>query len=76
MVFHPLPSEISHGVENENQDIVTLPKNGADVDKRGAQLPEEKGFMKSTEFRKWQSYMDKVKKWEDSRLPWVGGCMR
>jgi hypothetical protein len=29
-----------------------------------------------TEVRKWQRYMDAVKKWEDSRLPLVGGCMR
>jgi hypothetical protein len=63
-------------MENENQDIVTLPKNCVDVDERGTRLPEEKGFMESTEVRKWQRYMDEVKKWEDSRLPLVGGCMR
>jgi hypothetical protein len=63
-------------MENENQDIVALLENCADVDKRGTQLPEEKGFMKSTEVRKWQRYMDEVKEWEDSRLPLVGGCMR
>jgi hypothetical protein len=32
--------------------------------------------MESTEMRKWQRYMDEVKKWEDSRLPLAGGCMR
>jgi hypothetical protein len=63
-------------VENENQDTVTLSENGADVDKRGTRRPEAKGFMKLTEVRKWQRYMDEVKKWEDSRLPLVGGCMR
>jgi hypothetical protein len=63
-------------VENENQDTVALLENGVDVDKRGTRLPEAKGFVKSTEVRKWQRYMDEVKKWEDSRLPLVGGCMR
>jgi hypothetical protein len=63
-------------VENENQDTVALPKNYADVEKRGTRLPEAKGFVESTEVRKWQRYMDEVKKWEDSRLPLVGGCMR
>jgi hypothetical protein len=63
-------------MENENQDTVALPKNCVDVDKRGMRLPEGKGFVESTEVRKWQRYMDKVKKWEDSKLPLVGGCMR
>ena len=39
-------------------------------------LPEAKGFVKYTEVRKWQRYMDEVKKWEDSRLPLVGECMK
>ena len=51
-------------------------KNGVDVNKRGMRLPEAKGFRKSTKVRKWQRYTDEVKKWEDSRLPLVGGCMR
>jgi hypothetical protein len=63
-------------MENENQDTIALPENCADVDKRGTQLPEAKGFMESIEVRKWQRYMYEVKKWEDSRLPLVGGCMR
>jgi hypothetical protein len=63
-------------VENENQDTVALPENGADVEKRGTRLLEAKSFVKATEVRKWQRYMDEVKKWEDSRLPLVGGCMR
>jgi hypothetical protein len=63
-------------VENENQDIVALMENVVDIDKRGTRLPEAKGFVKSTEVRKWQRYMDEVKMWEDSRLPLVGGCMR
>jgi hypothetical protein len=62
-------------MENENQDTVALLENCVDVDKRGTRLPEAKGFMKSTEVRKWQRYMDEVKEWEDSRLPLVGGCM-
>ena len=63
-------------MENENQDTVALLKNCVDVDERGMRLPEAKGFMEYTEVRKWQRYMDEVKKWEDSRLPLVGGCMR
>ena len=43
--------------------------------KRGTRLLEAKGFVESTVVRKWQRYMDEVKKWEDSRLPLVGGCM-
>jgi hypothetical protein len=62
-------------MENENQDTVALLENCVDVDKRGTRLPEAKGFMKSTKVRKWQRYMDEVNKWEDSRLPLVGGCM-
>jgi hypothetical protein len=62
-------------MENENQDTVALLENCVDVDKRGMRLPEAKGFVESTEVRKWQRYMDKVKKWEDSRLPLVEGCM-
>jgi hypothetical protein len=50
-------------------------KKCAAVDKRGMQLPEAKGFVESTEVRKLQRYMDEVKKWEDSILPLVGGCM-
>ena len=44
--------------------------------KRGMRLPEAKGFLESTVVRKWQRYMDEVKKCEDSRLPLVGECMR
>jgi hypothetical protein len=43
--------------------------------KRGMRLPEAKGSVESTEVRKWQRYMDEVKKWEDSRLPLFGGYM-
>jgi hypothetical protein len=43
--------------------------------KRGMRLPEAKGFIESTEVRKWQRCIDEVKKWKDSRLPLVGGCM-
>jgi hypothetical protein len=32
--------------------------------------------VESTEVRKWQRYMDEVKKWDDSRLPLVGGDIR
>ena len=60
---------------NENQDTVVLLEKCDDVDKRRTRLPEAKSFVESTEVRKWQRYMDEVKKWEDSRLPLVGGCM-
>ena len=63
-------------MENENQDTVALPENCADVYKGGMRLPEAKGFMESTEVRKWQRYMDEVKKWEDSRLPLARRCMK
>jgi hypothetical protein len=63
-------------IENENQDTVTLLEKCADVDKRGTRLPEAKRCsVESTEVRKWQRYMDEVKKWDDSRLPLVGGYM-
>jgi hypothetical protein len=60
---------------NENQDTVALLEKCVDVDKRGTGLPEAKGFMESTVVRKWQRYMDEVKKWEDSRLPLAGECV-
>jgi hypothetical protein len=77
MVFPPVPSEILIKIENENQDTVALLEKCVDVDKRGTRLPEAKRcFVESTEVRKWQRYMDDVKKWDDSRLPLAGGCMR
>jgi hypothetical protein len=63
------------GVGNENQDTVALLEKCADVDKRRTRLPEAEGSVESTEVRRWQRYMNEVKKWEDSRLPLVGGCM-
>jgi hypothetical protein len=60
---------------NENQDTVALLEKCVDVDKRRTRLPEAEGSVESTEVRRWQRYMDEVKKWEDSRLPLVGGCM-
>jgi hypothetical protein len=64
-------------IENENQDTVALLEKCADVDKRGTRLPEAKRCsVESTEVRKWQRYMDEVKKWDDSRLPLVGGYIR
>ena len=63
-------------MDNENQDTVPLLENCADIEERGTRLPEAKGFGKSTKVRKWQRYMDEVKKWEDSRLPLARECMR
>jgi hypothetical protein len=62
---------------NEDQDTVALLEKCADVDKKVTRLPEAKRyFVESTEVMKWQRYMDEVKKWDDSRLPLVGGCMK
>jgi hypothetical protein len=47
-VVLPVPSEISHWIGNENQDIVALLENCANVDKRETRLPKAKGFVKST----------------------------
>ena len=52
MVFHPVSSEISHWMGNENQDIVALLEKCADVDKRETQLREAKGSVESTEVMK------------------------
>jgi hypothetical protein len=62
---------------NEDQDTVALLEKCADVDKRETRLPEAKRYsVASTEVKRWQRYMDKVKKWEDSRLPLAGECMK
>ena len=61
---------------NEDQDTVALLEKCADVDKRETRLLEANDFMESTEVKRWQRYMDEVKKWEDSRLPLAGECMK
>jgi hypothetical protein len=38
----PVPSEISHWMGNENQDIVALLENCVDVDKKGDVTPKRK----------------------------------
>jgi hypothetical protein len=64
-------------IENENQDTVAFLEKCAGVDRRGTRLPEAKRCsVESTEVMKWQRYMDEVEKWDDSRLPLAGGCMR
>jgi hypothetical protein len=69
--------DLSLKIENENQDTVALLEKCADVDKRGTRLPEAKRCsVESTEVRKWQRCMDEIKKWDDSRLPLVGGDIR
>jgi hypothetical protein len=60
---------------NENQDTVALLEKCVDVDKRRTRRPEAVSFVESTVVKMWQRYMNEVKKWEDSRLPLVGGCM-
>jgi hypothetical protein len=60
---------------NENQDTVALLEKCVDVDKRRTRLPEARGFVESTVVKMWQRYRNEVKKWEDSRLPLVGGRM-
>ena len=44
--------------------------------KKETRLPEANDFMESTEVKRWQRYMDEVEKWEESRLPLAGECMR
>jgi hypothetical protein len=62
---------------NEDQDTVVLLEKYADVDQRETRRPEVKRYsVESTEVMEWQRYMDEVKKWDDSRLPLVGGYMR
>ena len=60
---------------NENQDTVVLLEKCVDVDKRRMRRPKAVSFVESTVVKMWQRYMNEVKKWEDSRLPLVGGCM-
>jgi hypothetical protein len=47
---------------NENQDTISLLEKCVDVDKRRMRLPEAKGFVESTMVKKWQRYIDEVKK--------------
>ena len=62
---------------NEDQDTVALLEKCVDVDKRETRLSGVKRYsVESTEVMKWQRYMDEVKKWDDSRMPLVGGYMR
>jgi hypothetical protein len=62
---------------NEDQDTVALLGKYADVDKKVTRLSGAKRYsVESTDVMKWQRYMDEVKKWDDSRLPLVGGYMR
>ena len=62
---------------NEDQDTVARLEKYADVDKKVTRLPEEKRYsVESTDVMRWQRYIDEVKKWDDSRLPLVGGYVR
>ena len=38
----PVMSEISHWMDNENQDTIALLENCADVDKKGDAIPRRK----------------------------------
>jgi hypothetical protein len=61
---------------NEDQDTVALLEKYADVDKKVTRLPEAKGTpWNLLMVMRRQRYIDEVKKWDDSRLPLVGGCM-
>jgi hypothetical protein len=54
MVFPPVPSEIAHGMGNEDQDTVALLEKCTDVDKRETRLPEAKRYsVGSTEVKRW-----------------------
>jgi hypothetical protein len=62
---------------NEDQDTVALLEKCADVDKREMRLREARRYsVESTDVMGWQGYRGEVTKWDDSRLPLVGGCMR
>ena len=61
---------------NEDQDTLAFLEKCVVVDKKETRLLEVNDFMESTEVKRWQRYMDEVKKWEDSRLPLAGECMR
>jgi hypothetical protein len=62
---------------NEDQDTIALLEKCADVDKRETRLRETQRYsVESTDVMGWQDYKDEVKKWDDSRLPLVGGRMR
>ena len=52
------------------KSVLMSTKGGRDSQKK------KRCSVESTEVRKWQRYMNKVKKWDDSRLPLVGGYMR
>jgi hypothetical protein len=52
------------------KSVLMSTKGGRDSEKR------KRCFVESTEVKRWQRYMDEVKKWDDSRLPLAGGCMR
>jgi hypothetical protein len=61
---------------NEDQDTVAFLEKYVDVDNKVTRLPEEKRYsVESTDVMRWQRYIDEVKKWDDFRLPLVGGCM-
>jgi hypothetical protein len=47
---------------NEDQDTVALLEKCVDVEKRETRLLEASDFMESTEVKRWQRYMDEVKK--------------
>ena len=61
---------------NEDQYTVAFLEKCVDVEKKETRLPEANDFMESTEVKRWQRYMDEVKKWEDSILPLAGECMK
>jgi hypothetical protein len=52
------------------KSVLMSTKGGRDSQKK------KRYSVESTEVMKWQRYMDEVKKWDDSRLPLAGGCMR
>jgi hypothetical protein len=52
------------------KSVLMSTKGGRDSQK------QKRYSVESTEVMKWQRYMDEVKKWDDSRLPLVGGYMR
>ena len=67
-------SDAPHCKGNESQDTVSLLKTMMMLTEKETQLQEAKGFMKSIRGgEELRRYIDKIKMYEDSRLPLVGG---
>jgi hypothetical protein len=77
MVFPPVPSEALIKWEMRTKILPPFWKSVLMSTKGRRDSEKQKGYsVESTEVMTWRRYMDEVKKWDDSRLPLVGGYMR